>query len=226
MKHINIIISASIILFIILSSGCSSYSKRVRNTDIKHANNLSNICTILEERPSWRRHLQRAYSKWDVPIYVLMATIYQESKFVAHARPKNYDHIPGQRKKKYLSSAYGYAQAIDSTWKIYKEVSKNRNARRYNFADAVDFMGWYMDTSYQKNNVSKHQADLLYLNYHEGWLGYSSGAYKQKKWLLKVAQKVQAMSLSYKRQLYKCSKRAFIATRDNKKGKTDKITWF
>jgi hypothetical protein len=221
MKRSKIILAVSIIFALILSASCSSHSKRVGKTAIKHASNLSNICDIFKKNPSWRQHLQRTYDKWGIPIHVVMATIYQESKFIAHARPQNYDHIPGQKKKKYLSSAYGYSQAIDSTWKIYKKVSNNKHAQRHNFSDSVDFMGWYMDISYKKNDISKQKADLHYLNYHEGWLGYSSGTYQKKKWLLKIAQAVQAMSLSYKRQLYSCSKRSFMAKRINNKN-----TWF
>ena len=187
----------------------------------------------LAEKPKVSR------KKWGIPAYVIMATMYQESKFIANARPINHKQTRSIKNKhngkkqttksipKYMSSAYGYAQAIDTTWELYKSSNGNKDSRRDNFHDAADFIGWYMNTSHKKNNIPKYRADLQYLNYHEGWLGYKldTHKHKNKKWLLQVAQKVEAIALNYKAQLRSCTKKFFIA----RKKKTTKLTsknWF
>ena len=124
-----------------------------------------------------------------------------------------------------MSSAYGYAQAIDTTGGLYKSSNGHTDVRRDNFHDAVDFIGWYMHISYKKNNIPKYRADLQYLNYHEGWLGYKLEKHKNKKWLLNVAQEVEAIALSYKAQLRSCTKQFFIARKKNTTKLTSK-NWF
>ena len=60
--------------------------------------------------------------RWGSPAYVTLAFIKQESDFQQGAKPeriKLLGFIPWKRK----SSAYGYAQAIDGTWDIYKKTS-------------------------------------------------------------------------------------------------------
>eukprot|EP00581_Thalassiosira_minuscula_P037377 CAMPEP_0184466120 /NCGR_PEP_ID=MMETSP0740-20130409/64759_1 /TAXON_ID=385413 /ORGANISM="Thalassiosira miniscula, Strain CCMP1093" /LENGTH=83 /DNA_ID=CAMNT_0026841113 /DNA_START=83 /DNA_END=331 /DNA_ORIENTATION=- len=47
---------------------------------------LDNACTILKEHPDYLRAFRATERKWGVPIHVQMATIHQESKFVADAR--------------------------------------------------------------------------------------------------------------------------------------------
>ena len=73
------------------------------------------ICTIFAERPDWREAVIDSAIRWGAPVEVQMAIIWKESNFRAEARPrKKYalGFIPWGR----VSSAYGYAQAIDGTW--------------------------------------------------------------------------------------------------------------
>jgi len=82
--------------------------------------NLDNACSILDQRRSFLPAFRAAKRKYGVPISTQMAIIWQESKFKANARtPKKYILwvIPAGRQ----SSAYGYAQALDGTWKEYKK---------------------------------------------------------------------------------------------------------
>ena len=166
--------------------------------------NLNDACGIKIERPKWFKAMLGAQQKWGVPVAVQMATIYQESKFKGEARtPLSFKLgvIPMGRS----SSAYGYSQAIDSTWKWYKRETGNGSAKRDNFNDAVDFMGWYMDQSEQRLGLSKTSARANYLAYHDGHTGYARGSYKRKSWLLRVASEVESRAETYAAQLADCS---------------------
>jgi len=54
-----------------------------------------------------------------------------------------------------VSSAYGYSQAKTPTWDDYERETGNSWASRDSFADAIDFMGWFIDKSHRVNGVSK-----------------------------------------------------------------------
>lgn len=166
--------------------------------------NISNICDIFTEKRDWFETAKDVKDKWGVPIHVPMAMMYQESSFKAKARPpKDYVFfglIPWGR----VSSAYGYSQAKTPTWEDYKKETNNSWADRTDFDDAMDFMGWFISKTNTINNVSKWDAELQYLNYHEGWGGYRKGSYHKKGWLKKVAKTVKARSLRYSTQLKTC----------------------
>lgn len=165
--------------------------------------NLNDACVMKKERPGWFSDLNAAQKKWQVPIPVMLATIYQESKFVSNARtPLSYKIgvIPMGRN----SSAYGFSQAIDSTWKWYKRDTGNPSAKRDDFGDAVDFMGWYMDQSLERLNIPKTSARKQYLAYHDGHTGYRRGTYRRKAWLMRIATQVQSRAELYEQQLAGC----------------------
>lgn len=167
--------------------------------------NLENACDILDERPKYHDAMVRAQQRWGVPIHVQMATIYQESKFIGNARtPHKFalGIIPMGRQ----SSAYGYSQALDGTWDDYREATGERGARRNQFDDAVDFMGWYMDQSEKKLGISKWDAASQYLAYHEGRAGYQRGSHLEKAWLMRVASEVGQRAELYQNQLIVCGK--------------------
>lgn len=166
--------------------------------------NISNICDIFTEKREWFETSLDMKKKWGVPIHIPMAMMYQESSFKAKARPpKDYlffGLIPWGR----VSSAYGYSQAKTPTWGDYKRETDNSWAQRADFSDAMDFMGWFINKTNTLNGVSKWDAELQYLNYHEGWTGYKRGSYNKKAWLKDVAKKVEARSLKYATQLKTC----------------------
>lgn len=166
---------------------------------------LDNACRIVDQRPAYLRAMRKTERKWGVPVPVQMATIHQESKFDGNARtPHTYalGVIPMGR----MSSAYGYAQALDGTWDEYVADEGRRGARRDNIRDATDFMGWYMDLSTQRNGIAKTDARRQYLAYHEGHAGYRRGSYNAKPWLMRVANNVAARAVVYERQLKACRK--------------------
>ncbi|MGP6087089.1 transglycosylase SLT domain-containing protein [Antarctobacter jejuensis] len=165
--------------------------------------NLDNACSILEQRPGYYSAFRAAERRWGVPVHVQMATIYQESKFDSDARtPFQYrlGVIPVGRQ----SSAFGYSQALDGTWKEYLAAEGKRNARRDNIRDATDFMGWYMKLSNEQLGISLWDARNQYLAYHEGRSGYRRGSYNAKSWLLRVSAEVGERSLVYQQQLKNC----------------------
>ncbi len=168
--------------------------------------NLDNACAMKSSKHKWFKDLRKVERKYGVPDYVILATIYQESRFVAKARtPHKYalGIIPMGRQ----SSAYGYAQVIDGTWDGYRRATGNYRAKRRKFRDAVNFMGWYMNESNKKLGISKTDAYNQYLAYHQGQTGYKRGSYRSKGWLLEVARKVQARADMYRDQLASCRRR-------------------
>lgn len=99
-----------------------------------------------------------------------MAFIYKESSYrgkVKAPRTKLLWVIPWKRK----SSAEGYAQVLDGTWKQYVNEAGGIFSQRTDFDDAVDFVGWFNAKSHEKLGISKSNAKDLYLAYHEGWGG-------------------------------------------------------
>jgi hypothetical protein len=165
---------------------------------------IDNICDIFKEKRAWHAGAQAMQKRWSVPVQVPMAMMYQESRFVSDAKPaRNYTFfglIPWGRK----SSAYGYSQALDGTWDSYKTETKNYGADRDDFADAIDFMGWYIHKTHKQNGVSKDDAYRQYLNYHEGWSGYRQKKWLKKKWLIRISSKVKKRSKRYHQQYQGC----------------------
>ncbi len=167
--------------------------------------NLDNACSIVSQNPNWLRDMKSMERKWGVPVYVTMATIYQESKFISDARtPFRYalGVIPMGRQ----SSAFGFSQALDGTWEEYQEDQRKFRAKRDQFRDAVDFMGWYMHGSYERLGISKSDTRNQYLAYHEGRTGFARGSYNRKAWLVRIAGEVAARSDMYRSQLVSCRK--------------------
>ena len=117
----------------------------------------ADVCSLFEDERAWFRAAEQSQRRWDIPVGVSMAFIYQESGFRARARPARtriLGVIPGPRP----SDAFGYAQALDSTWDDYRESTGNRLARRSNFAHAVDFVGWYNANSVRRNAIARDDA--------------------------------------------------------------------
>ena len=169
----------------------------------KEPSNIESICKIFTEKRGWYMDARKSSRRWGTDISVMMSMIYQESSFKARAKPprnKVLGFIPGRRP----ASAYGYAQAIDETWSIYKRSTGRGGADRNDFADAIDFVGWYNDQTRSRNNVRKSDAYNMYLAYHEGQGGYAKGTYRKKQWLKDAAKKVASRASRYRTQLDRC----------------------
>jgi hypothetical protein len=165
-----------------------------------------NICEIFYEKDGWYKDAQKASRRWGSSVPVMMAFIHQESAFRSRAKPprtKILWIIPGPRP----ASAYGYSQATDATWSIYKRDTGSWGADRNDFDDAVDFVGWYNDQSHRRNNIARTDAYSLYLAYHEGHGGFSKRSFANKQWLKDVSSKVSRRAVSYGEQLKGCEKK-------------------
>lgn len=189
-RYLSVFVSAAI-----LTAGCAG----------KIAFNPNDACSIFTEKRGWYGDTLDAREKWGVPGSVIIAFIRQESGFRKRAkqpRRKILWIIPWKR----VSSASGYAQAVNKTWEQYLRETKKGGflTRRSDFKDAADFIGWYNHKSAQLLGIKKHDAYNLYLAYHEGWTGYRKGSYKNKEWLIKVARNVDEREKSYRRQLNRC----------------------
>lgn len=188
-------VAGAMMLALAVGSCSSSLSSPPRAQD--------DICSIFAERPAWRTAISQSSLRWGAPAEVQMAIIWAESNFRAEARPpKNYalGVIPWGR----ASSAYGYAQAIDSTWDWYRRDSGNSGADRDDFEDAADFVGWYMAQTMAKNGVLMHDAFNQYLAYHDGHTGFKRGDWRNKKWLQQVATRVADQAVRYRGQIHRC----------------------
>ena len=166
--------------------------------------NIADACDMLSQRAHWYEAARDAQQRWNVPMAVLLAFIHQESSFKARAKPprrKLFGFLPWFGR---VASAYGYSQALDETWDEYRKETKNTFARRSNFEDSVDFIGWYNHKSVRELKIKPNNAYALYLAYHEGRSGYRSKSYAAKTWLVKTANKVQRRKATYERQLATC----------------------
>lgn len=182
-----------LLLFLIIFSGCATSPPK----------NINNACRIFDEKTKWYKASYKSYKKWGVPVHVQLAIMHQESRFVSDAQPPRRTllwFIPWTRP----SDAFGYAQVLDSTWEWYKDKTGNWFADRDDYKDAVDFIGWYGNISYNTLKISKWDAYGQYLAYHEGHGGYKRRTYLKKKWLMQVAEKVKANANRYALQLKQC----------------------
>ncbi|MGB2255662.1 MAG: transglycosylase SLT domain-containing protein [Spongiibacter marinus] len=182
-----------LVLALLLSTACTTAPPR----------NPGDICAIFREKDDWYDDASEASKRWDSPIPVMMSIMYQESRFVADAKPpRKYwlGFIPAGR----MSDAYGYPQAKDATWDWYKDKSGNWGADRDDFEDAIDFIGWYNNVSRRTNGIANTDTYSLYLAYHEGHGGFKRRTFAGKPWLQRVAGKVSARSRNYAAQLARC----------------------
>ena len=191
-KKLTIALMTSLLLPLLVSCATTPPQKK------------ENLCDIFYEKRDWFDAAQDMQEEWGVPIHVPMAMMYQESSFRHDALPPRdyifFGLIPWGR----VSSAYGYSQAKEMTWNDYKKETGNFFADREDFDDAIDFMGWFISKTNKINGVSKWNARLQYLNYHEGWGGYKRRSYRSKAWLQKVAVKVESRAKRYAGQLQGC----------------------
>jgi hypothetical protein len=167
------------------------------------AREVTNICNLLDEKVSWYQAVKKSEEKWGAPMHLQLAIIYQESHFASNAKPprnKIFGIIPGARP----TTSFGYTQAKKTTWDWYQLKTGNKSAKRDNFTDAVDFVGWYVNQSFLRSKISKTNAYRQYLAYHEGHGGYNNKTYENKAWLIDIAKNVEKKSNTYNSQLSQC----------------------
>ncbi|EPE37842.1 hypothetical protein CF66_2102 [Candidatus Photodesmus katoptron] len=184
-----------VVICTILFSGCVSSPPKQKN----------DICAIFQEKPNWYAAAVKMKKKFRVPIHIAMAFMAQESNYKHNARPpKKYilGFIPWGR----LSTAYGYAQAKDSTWKDFQNEI-NSSASRTNFDNSIMFIGWYINETQKQLGISKWDSYNQYIAYHEGRRGYKQKRYQSNLFLKNIAKKVEEQARDYGWQLKKCQKK-------------------
>lgn len=171
---------------------------------------INNVCAVFSQNSGWTGNWHsaatRASNKHGVPVHVLMATIRMESGFDARARPPRkmlLGFIPWKR----ASSAYGYSQALDGTWLQYQRETGRFAARRNNFADAADFVGWYHNKSATTLGIARHDTFNLYLAYYFGHNGYSRGRWRSNPSIQNYARRAAKMADNYAAQMQSCRRR-------------------
>lgn len=180
------------------SSGANSHSRKPKGPTAS-----SNACTLFHNHPNWYWEALSTYNRWGVPISVQMAIMQRESDFQAGAKPPSgtaMGFIPWGN----ITSAYGYAQAVDGSWADYQRETGRYNTHRDKFGDASDFVGWYCNKANKKLGIPLSNAYELYLAYHEGLVGYAHQTYANKPWLLDVANTVQNRAHQYRIQISQC----------------------
>ncbi len=164
-----------------------------------------NACKIFGENYLWYKSIKKSSDTYGAPIHIILAFVNKESGFNRWAKPKRtklFKIIPYKRP----SSSFGYSQAVNKTWELYKEETNNPLALRTRFKDSVMFIGWYMGKTKKINKIPLNDSYRQYLNYYLGWGSYSKKVYKSDKKAIIFAKSVQKQSKMYKSQLIECQK--------------------
>lgn len=163
----------------------------------------SDVCSVFRQYPRWYASAHAAEKRWGVPVSTQMAIINEESRFHGDARPargKILWVIPWARP----TTAEGYAQAVNGTWRLYLRETQRSRASRSSFDAATDFIGWFAARAHHKLGISTHDTYSLYLAYHEGIEGYREKSYQHKPWLKRIARHVSTLAARYHQQLIHC----------------------
>ena len=165
----------------------------------------ANACKIFGEKYLWYKHAKNSSEKYGAPVHTILAFVNKESGFNRWAKPKRkklFKILPYKRP----SSSFGYSQAVNKTWELYKNETNNPLALRARFKDSVMFIGWYMSKTKKINKIPLNDSYRQYLNYYLGWGNYAKKTYKTDKKAIIYAKKVQEQSKIYKNQLTECQK--------------------
>lgn len=162
--------------------------------------NPNNLCSVFQEKDSWYVAAHKVRKKYNVPINVATAILYEDSNFFSTKKDNEswFFFIP------YSKDSQSSDQTISLYWDNYLEEEGNFFSSEDNFEDALDFIGWYIAKTSQYNNIDYNDAYNQYLNYHEGWQNYKIKTYLEKIWLLEKANNVKQRSDEFKEQLLKC----------------------
>ena len=181
-------------IFFFFAASCSSIPKYPQNA-----------CKIFGENYFWYKSIKKSSDTYNVPIYMILAFVNKESGFNRWAKPKRtklFKVIPYKRP----STSFGYSQAVNKTWELYKNETDNPLALRSRFKDSVMFIGWYINKTHKINKIPLNDSYRQYLNYYLGWGSYAKKKYKTDKNSIIYAKSVEKQSKIYKNQLQECKK--------------------
>ncbi|SHO55357.1 hypothetical protein VQ7734_01078 [Vibrio quintilis] len=163
---------------------------------------VSNLCEIFREKPSWYEDAVDMEKQWGTPVQVAMAFVKQESSFRHDALPPK-DYLLGFIPFGRVSSAYGYAQAQDPAWEDFQKATHHGGSRT-DFADSMMFIGWYTRETNKQLGLSMWDTYNQYLAYHEGRGGFARKTYSQNPSLKRIARRVEKQAKDYGWQLKQC----------------------
>ena len=181
-------------IFFIFITSCGSIPKYTNDA-----------CKIFGEKYLWYKYSKKSADTYGAPINIILAFISKESGFNRWAKPKRnriFKIIPYKRP----STSFGYSQAVNKTWELYKSETNNSLALRSRFKDSVMFIGWYMKKTNKINKIPFNDPYRQYLNYYLGWGNYAKKVYKTDKKAIIYAKAVEKQSKIYKSQLRQCQK--------------------
>ena len=181
------ILNKKLIYFIILFflASCSSVPKHP-----------SNACKIFSEKYLWYKHIKKSSEVYGAKTHIILAFVKKESGFNRWAKPKRtklFKIIPYKRP----SSSFGYSQAVEKTWELYKQETNNPLALRTRFKDSAMFIGWYMSKTNKINKIPFNDSYRQYLNYYLGWGSYAKKTYKADKKAIIFARSVETVSYTH-----------------------------
>ena len=163
---------------------------------------IHNACDLFSTQFDWYRYHHKSRLEHGVPIWLQLAIVHMESKFDPFAVPVK--ERKNGRIIKTWSSAQGYAQALDNSWKEYTQERPSWWRSRNYYKDSTDFIGWYLNKCHKYAGIPKNDPYKMYLCYHEGISGYKKGSYHKKKAIIDYAKKTDALARKYHQQLKKC----------------------
>ena len=146
-----------------------------------------------------------ARKRWGIPVHVGMAFVHRESSYVADAKPPRrrlIGVIPWTRLSlERLRLRSGDGRSLE---RLFEAETDRWFVDRDNFADAMDFIGWYNHRSHKKLGIAKNDPYHLYLAYYSGPGGYARGVWKRSSTIQGYARKVQVQANRYAGQLKRC----------------------
>lgn len=173
-------------LCLVLCCACSRQERAEHTEEPARPHDPDQACAVMRHDPMWAQSLLEAQRGWGAPVELTLAIIRHESSFRAYARPHD-RHQLGLFSRSRTSSAYGYPQALDRTWRWYQRSTRNLGHRRDHFPHAVNFIGWYLHLTHTKLRVPLKAYKRHYLAYHEGHRGFKEKRYISKKRLVAYA---------------------------------------
>ncbi len=192
-RAVRVLALWTVALSMLALAGCTSAPPRDAN----------DLCAIFDERPSWRSAAREVEARWGTPVALGMAIIRHESSFRADAKPPR-ERLLGIVPWFRPSSAYGYAQATDEAWEDYLAATGHFFVSRTDFADSLDFVGWYTASSQRRFGISWGDSFRHYLVYHEGFQGYANGGWRSNASLQRFANTVADRAKRYEAALQRC----------------------
>ena len=187
-------INKLVLVILFLLTACSSIPKYPQNA-----------CKIFGENYLWYKSIKKISEIYGAPIHVILAFVNKESGFKRWAKPprkKLFKIIPYKRP----SSSFGYSQAVNKTWELYKTETNSPLALRTRFRDSVMFIGWYINKTKKINKIPVNDSYRQYLNYYLGWGNYAKKVYKTDQNAIIYAKSVEKQAKIYKNQLNECKK--------------------